>query len=317
MKGFKGNVAVITGAASGIGRGLADRSVTEGMKVVLADVREDALREVGSELKERGGDVLVVPTDVSKAEDVQRLADLTLRAYGGVHLLCNNAGVAAGGLTREHTLADWQWIIGVNLWGVIHGVHIFLPIMLKQDTECHIVNTASVEGLWEKIGSASYQVSKHAIVTLSEVLKMELADEDSRVGVSVLCPAAVNTGVVDTSKSRPSHLQNPAQSQPEITPAMARQIGRIREGMKKGMDPLEVADHVFRSVREDAFYILTHPQHNDHLRKHLEMRAEWLLKGGTPRTDLSDLIDGSDGELRVSSILWQNPNITKAGLSSD
>ncbi len=316
MKRFKDKVAVITGAASGIGRGIAERSVAEGMKVVLADVQEEALKEVETELRDKGGEVLVVRVDVSKAEDVQRLADLTLDTFGGVHLLCNNAGVASGGLIREHTLADWQWIVGVNLWGVIHGVHIFLPIMLQQDADCHIVNTASVEGLWERIGSAPYQVTKHGVVTLSEVLKMELLSEASRVGVSVLCPAAVSTNVVDTSKSRPAHLQNPPELQPPITPDMARQIARIRKGMEDGMDPLEVADHVFRAVQEGRFYILTHPQHNEHLRKHLKKRAEWLLNDGTPEADLPDLVENDDGQLRVSSIRWQNPNITKAGLPS-
>ncbi len=314
MKDFIDKVAVITGAASGIGRGLAERSVAEGMRVVLADVQEEALRKVETELRSKGGHVLAVQTDVSKAENVQHLADVTLDTFGGVHLLCNNAGVASGGLIREHTLADWQWIVGVNLWGVIHGVHTFLPIMLKQDIDCHIVNTASVEGLWEKIGSAPYQVTKHGIVTLSEVLKMELAAEESRVGVSVLCPAAVNTGMVDTSRSRPAHLQNPTETQPEISPETERQIARIRKGMKDGMDPLEAADHVFRAIREDRFYILTHPEHNEYLRNHLKNRAEWLLNDGTPETGLPDHVENEDGQLRVSSIRWQNPNITKAGL---
>jgi len=315
MKDLKGKVAVITGAASGIGRGLAERSVTEGMKVVIADVMQEVLSNAEKELKDRGGDVLAAKTDVSKADEVQRLADMTLDTYGAVHLLCNNAGVASGGLIREHSLADWQWIVGVNLWGVIHGVHTFLPIMLKQDTACHIVNTASVEGLWEKIGSAPYQVTKHGVVTLSEVLKMELAAESARVGVSVLCPAAVNTGMVDTSKSRPADLQNPPEDQPEITPETARQIARIRKGMAEGMDRSEAAGHVFRAIREGRFYILTHPQHNEHLRRHLEKRADWLLNDGVPEADLSDMIENEDGQLRISSIRWQNPNIMEAGTS--
>ena len=317
MRDLKGKVAVVTGAASGIGRGLAERSAAEGMKVVLADVQEKALRQVEADLKAKGGDVLVVRIDVSAAEEVQRLADVTLKTYGGVHLLCNNAGVASGGLIREHTLADWQWIVGVNLWGVIHGVHTFLPIMLEQDTDCHIVNTASVEGLWEKIGSAPYQVTKHGIVTLSEVLKMELDSEQSRVGVSVLCPGAVSTGMVDTSRSRPAHLQNPPESTPGIAPEMDRQIARIRKGMQSGMDPLEVAEHVFTAIRQDRFYILTHPQHNEHLRKHLQGRADWILNDGTPQADLPDIVENEDGRLRLSAIRWQNPNITKSGLSSD
>jgi len=317
MKDFKDKVVVITGAASGIGRGLAERSVTEGMKVVISDVMPEPLRKAERELKDMGGDVLAVQTDVSKADEVQRLADVTLDAYGAVHLLCNNAGVASGGLIREHSLADWQWIVGVNLWGVIHGVQTFLPILLKQDSDCHIVNTASVEGLWERIGSGPYQVTKHGIVTLSEVLKMELAAENASVGVSVLCPGAVNTGMVDTSKSRPADLQNPPEDQPEITPEMARQIARIREGMANGMDPLEAADHVFEAIREGRFYILTHPQHNDHLRRHLAKRADWLLNDGVPATDLPDVIENEDGRFRASAIRWQNTNIMAAGRQRD
>lgn len=314
MKDFKDKVAVITGAASGIGRGLAEKCVTEGMKVVISDVMQEALTEAEAELKDMGGDILAVQSDVSKLEDIELLAEMTLNAYGGVHLLCNNAGVASGGLIREHTIADWQWIVGVNLWGVIHGIHTFLSIMLEQDADCHIVNTASVEGLWEKIGSAPYQVTKHGIVTLSEVLKMELDSEQARIGVSVLCPAAVATGMVDTSKSRPVDLQNPPESQLEITPEMDRQISRIREGMKGGMDPLAVADHVFKAIREDRFYILTHPQHNDHLRRHLEKRAQWMLQDGVPEADLPDIIENKDGRLRASSIRWQDPSVMKAGL---
>ena len=229
LKELRGRVAVITGAAGGIGRGLAERAVTEGMKVVLADIEEAALKKTEADLKARGGDVLAVLTDVSKVEDVQRLADLTLETYGGVHLLCNNAGVGAGGLVREHTLADWEWVLGVNLWGVIYGVHFFLPVMLEQGTECHIVNTASVEGLWARLRGASYQVSKHGVVILSEVLKMELAFEETKVGVSVLCPGAVNTGIVDSGRNRPAHLQNPPDAAPEITPEMEKRVAQVRQ----------------------------------------------------------------------------------------
>ena len=175
MKEFRDKVAVVTGAASGIGRGLADRCVQEGMKVVLADIEEPALAQAESELKADGADVLAVLTDVSKASEVEALAQRTLEAYGAVHLLCNNAGVAAGSTAWESTINDWKWVLGVNLWGVIHGLQAFVPTMLEQDTESHIVNTASLAGLKSFFASAAYHVTKHAVVALSENLYYDLA----------------------------------------------------------------------------------------------------------------------------------------------
>jgi len=283
MKEFKDKVAVITGAASGIGHGLAERCLAEGMKIVLADVEKEELMKTEKELKAGGGDVISVVTNVSRIDEVKHLAERTLEAFGGVHLLCNNAGVGAGALIREHTLADWEWVIGVNLWGVIYGVHMFLPVMLKQDTECHIVNTASVEGLWSRLRGASYQVSKHGVVALSEVLKLEMAFEETKVGVSVLCPGAVNTGIINSGRNRPAHLQNPPESIPEITPEMEKRIALIRQVFESGMDPLEVADHVFKAIREDQFYILTHPELNDRIEK----RIGRILTGGVPLPDFT------------------------------
>jgi NAD(P)-dependent dehydrogenase (short-subunit alcohol dehydrogenase family) len=174
VKEFKGKVAVITGAASGIGRGMAERSVSEGMKVVLADVDEERLAKAENELKSQGGTVLTVATDVSKRSDVERLAQKTVDAYGQVHLLVNNAGIGAGGSPWEATWNDWEWAMGVNLWGVIHGVKVFTPLMLAQNTECHIVNTASAAGLVVGGASAPYSVTKHGVVALSESLYLGL-----------------------------------------------------------------------------------------------------------------------------------------------
>ena len=170
MKEFKGKVAVITGAASGIGRALAERCVTEGMKVVLADVDEASLTRAETELKHGGGTVVGVRTDVSKQSDVEQLARKTLDTFGQVHLLFNNAGVAAGGAPWEATWNDWEWVVGVNLWGVVHGVKVFTPLMLAQNTECHIINTSSAAGLTVGGPSAPYSVTKHAVVALSESL---------------------------------------------------------------------------------------------------------------------------------------------------
>src|SRR5947209_9479118 len=168
MKDFQGKVAVVTGAASGIGRALAEKSAQEGMKVVLADVEESALRQAEEELKTSGAEVVAVRTDVSQAQEVEALAQQAFATFGAVHLLFNNAGVGAGTTVWESSLADWQWLLGVNLWGVIHGVHFFVPRMLAQDSEGHIVNTASSAGLVASSGLGMYTVSKHGVVTLSE-----------------------------------------------------------------------------------------------------------------------------------------------------
>lgn len=278
VKEFKDKVAVITGAASGIGRGLAERCIAEGMKVVVADVEEEELVKTEKALRAGGGEVISVLTDVSRIDEVKHLAERTTDAFGAVHLLCNNAGVGAGGMVLEHTLADWEWVIGVNLWGVIYGVHTFLPIMLEQDTECHVVNTASIEGLWSRIRGASYQVTKHGIVVLSEVLKLELAFMETKIGVSVLCPGAVNTRITEARRNRPVGLQNPPEDMPEVTPEMQKRIEQIKKVFEDGMPPIEVADHVFNAIREDQFYILTHPELNDRIEK----RMHGILNGGVP-----------------------------------
>ena len=194
MQEFQDRVAVITGAASGIGLGLARRCAQEGMKVVLADIEEAALREAETEMQAEGKPVMAVVTDVSIASDVEGLAQRTLEAFGAIHLLCNNAGVGVVRSVWESTLADWQWVLGVNLWGVIHGVRVCVPIMLAQDCDCHIVNVASISGLIVGPGSSSsYNVSKHGVVSLSETLYYELAQRGPKIHVSVVCPSFVTT----------------------------------------------------------------------------------------------------------------------------
>ena len=196
MQAFNDKVAVITGAASGIGRAIAERCVQEGMKVVLADVEVEALTQTEADMKTAGATVLAVLTDVAQAADVEALAHKTLDAFGAVHLLCNNAGVGAGTSIWESPIADWEWVMGVNLWGVIHGVRVFVPIMLAQDTACHIVNTASMAGLVSGSGLGVYRVTKHGVVTLSETLYHELVQRGAKVKVSVLCPGYVNTRIM-------------------------------------------------------------------------------------------------------------------------
>ncbi len=268
MHEFQGKVAVITGAASGIGRALADRCAQEGMKVVLAGINRANLAQAEDELGATGATVLSVPTDVSKARDIEALARKTLDAFGAVHLFINNAGVGGLGTTVwESTVADWEWVIGVNLWGVIHGVRMFVPIMLKQDTECHIINTASILGLVSGPGSGVYKVTKHGVVSLSETLACELAGRGAKIGVSVLCPGWVNTRIVDSTRNRPAELQNPIAP---VSPEVEAAIHARRQAALAGMSPQLVAEHVFQAIRNRQFYILTHPDQNPLIQKRME-----------------------------------------------
>ncbi len=269
MQEFKDKVAVITGAASGIGRGLAERCVQEGMKVVLADVEEAALAQTAQELRAAGATLLAVRTDVSRASDIETLAQQTLKAFGAVHLLVNNAGVGAGGSIWECTLADWKWVMGVNLWGVIHGLHTFVPIMLAQAAEGHIVNTASIAGLLPYHPGASYQVTKHAVVALSEQLYYSLAMQQARIKVSVLCPGWVNTRIMDSGRNRPGELQNEPNNLP-IGPEQEAILQSMREAAQAGLSPRQVADQVFDAIRKEQFYILTHPEYNAMIQQRME-----------------------------------------------
>lgn len=268
MQELREKVAVVTGAASGIGRGIAERCVQEGMNVVLADVEEPALAQTAVAFRSRGAAILAVPTDVSKAGDLEHLAQKTLDAFGEVHLLFNNAGVGAGGSVWESTLADWEWVMGVNLWGVIHGIRTFVPIMLAQDTACHIVNTASIAGLVSapQLGSP-YLVTKHAVVALSEHLHCTLAERHAKIDVSVLCPGWVNTAILDAERNRPHELQN----EPEPAgPADEAMTEEIRAAIQSGMSPHVVADFVFKAIRSRTFYILTHPEANVLVQQRME-----------------------------------------------
>jgi NAD(P)-dependent dehydrogenase (short-subunit alcohol dehydrogenase family) len=274
MKEFRDKVAVITGAASGIGRALADRCVQEGMKAVLADVELEPLTKFEASLKASGATVLAVRTDVSQARDIEALAQKTLKVFGAVHLLCNNAGVGTEAAIWESTCEEWEWVMGVNLWGVIHGVRVFVPIMLAQDEECHIVNTASMAGLISGPGLGAYKVTKHGIVTLSETLHHELAERGAKVKVSVLCPGIVNTRIMESARNRPGHLP-PTES---FGAASGARWEALRQLVPAGMPPVQVADVVFEALRKDRFYILTHPESKEYVR----MRMEDILQERSP-----------------------------------
>lgn len=255
MKQFEGRVAVITGAGSGFGREFARLGARLGMRLALADVQADALAATVDELAGQGAQVFGERTDVARADDVERLAARTLDAYGAAHLVFNNAGVAVGGLAWENSVRDWEWVLGVNLWGVIHGVRTFAPILLSQGVEGHIVNTASVAGLVNPQMMAVYNVSKHAVVSLSETLHHDLRLVGAKVGVSVLCPAFVATGIGESARNRPSDLVNDAPPTASQQALQAQLDKAIRSGR---ITAAEVAQVTFDAVRDERFYVLTH-----------------------------------------------------------
>lgn len=251
MQSLQDKVAIITGAASGIGRAIAERCVQERMKVVLADVEVAALEETEQTLRDQGGDILAVTTNVADADSVAVLAEATLAHFGVVHLLCNNAGVALSGPSWQATVADWEWLLGVNLWGVIHGIRTFVPIMLEQGCACHIVNTASIAGLISPMGLGPYNVSKHAVVTLSETLYQELQAAESQIGVSVLCPGWVKTGIDQSERNRPGRV-------PRKDSATGERDA-VSKAVTSGIAPQAVAEQVLDAIQKEQFYILTHP----------------------------------------------------------
>ena len=278
MKDFKGKVAVITGAASGIGRALAEKCVQEGMRIVLADVEEQPLLQVSNELKARGADMLAIRTDVSKAEQVEGLATQAFAIYGAVHLLFNNAGVGAGTTVWESSLDDWQWVLGVNLWGVIHGLHFFVPRMLAQSEEGYIVNTASSAGFVAHAGNGIYKASKHAVVSLSETLFLELAERTTHLKTSILCPEWVQTRIMESARNRPGELSHASVDQSMDAETLAAIQKQFQE-IQKGMSPAQVADITFDAIREERFYIFTHPT----TKLGANARMEDILKEDPPR----------------------------------
>jgi len=283
MKEFKGKVAVITGAASGIGRGIAERCVRDGMKVVLADIDEVELAKAETELKAEGVTVLGVRTDVSKRSEVELLARKALDAFGQVHLLFNNAGIAAGGAPWEATWNDWEWVIGVNLWGVIHGVKVFAPLMLAQNSECHIINTSSTAGLIVGSSSAPYALTKHAVVALSESLYLALQQRNSLVKVSVLCPGMVRTNIASAERNRHDDLRNEPVA---MTPEMQAGLAAFKAALEGATPPQQVANVVFEAIKNEQFYILSHPEWTEVI----QLRTDKLLKLENPQNPMATII---------------------------
>jgi NAD(P)-dependent dehydrogenase (short-subunit alcohol dehydrogenase family) len=277
MGRLDGRVALVTGAASGIGLALARRFGHDGMKVVMADIELPALEREAAALADEGVEVLTVATDTSLEADVEALAEATLARFGGVHVVCNNAGVGSRGLKiADLPRRDFEWVIGVNLWGVINGIRTFLPHLLAQD-DGHIVNTASVSGLYHHPRMGPYNATKAAVVALSETLRFELDDDGSGVGVSVLCPSWVRTNISTAVRNLPERLHY------ELTPAQADEMleykARRRQQLRdEAIDADDVALQVRDAVLANRFYVITHPESIDNMRA----RFDRIVTGENP-----------------------------------
>lgn len=277
MNELHGKVAAVTGAASGLGRAMALAFASEGMHVALADVDEKGLNKTRADAASRKVKALSMRVDVSRAGEVEAFAERTVSELGGIHLVCNNAGIALSGAVWESTEADWQWILGVNLWGVVHGVRAFAPRLIAQN-EGHIVNTASVAGLISPPGMGAYCVTKHAVVTLSESLHHDLRERNCAVGVSLLCPAYVPTAIADSERNRPKDLPAATKSAERLAKETL-----LKKAVASGkLSAEQVAQAVVAAVKANRFYILTHPA----IKGAVRARMEDVLEERAPRDPL-------------------------------
>ncbi len=284
MQSLEGKTAVITGAASGIGLGLAERFVAARMNVVLADIQEDALENAVKHLTQRQGRVTGVKVNTMVRESVEHLAEKAIEIYGKVHVLCNNAGVAAsaGGVGKavwEVADADWDWVMGVNFNGVLYGLQTFIPHMLAHREESHIVNTASLAGLMP--GGGTYGVSKHGVLCLTESLYNDLKARNCNISASVLCPGFVNTQIFDAERNRPDELKLSAEDKNEAITFDAQGL------LSQGLAPADVADIVARAILNDDLYILPHPAWDDIMRSRLE---HVLARGAPAKIDFANIM---------------------------
>jgi NAD(P)-dependent dehydrogenase (short-subunit alcohol dehydrogenase family) len=287
MKHFQGRTALITGAASGFGLETARRAAAEGMNVVMADVQADALERAADEIRALGAAVLAHRLDVAKAAEVEALGAAAVARFGVPHVVFNNAGVGAGGLIWEHSARDWEWVIGVNVMGVAHGVRVFTPLMLaaaQADAlyEGHIVNTASMAGLLNPPNMGVYNVSKHAVVSLSETLFQDLALVTDQVTASVLCPYFVPTGIHQSQRNRPAELSSDGQLPTKSQRVAQAMTGKAVESGK--VSAAQVAGLVFDALRDKRFYIYSHPM----ALKAVQTRLEDVLQARNPTDPFAD-----------------------------
>ena len=274
MREFDGRVAVVTGGASGIGFSLASAFAAEGMKIVLGDIEVAALDEAVGKLEATGAQVVGVVTDVSDSAQVQALADTAMERFGAIHIACNNAGVGGGGLSWEAPQAMWEWVFGVNLWGVINGLRAFVPILMQQP-QAHVVNTASVAGVVAGPFMAPYNASKHAVVAISETLHHEMAMMAPQVKVSVLCPGWVRTRIADSARNRPGGTEPDVAGETVIS-------GLLHTLIDKGMSSDEVASKVLIAIREEKFWILPHDAPGNFWTEFVNERAQSLIDRTNP-----------------------------------
>jgi NAD(P)-dependent dehydrogenase (short-subunit alcohol dehydrogenase family) len=277
MSELGGKVAAVTGAASGLGRAMALAFASEGMHLALADVDEAGLTQTATDVAAFGLKSFSMRVDVSKSGEVNRFAKRVAAELKSVHVVCNNAGVALSGPVWETSEAEWEWILGVNLLGVVHGISAFAPRLIAQD-EGHIVNTASVAGLISPPGMGAYCVSKHAVVTLSEALHHDLRERGSRVGVSVLCPAYVPTGIADSERNSPPGVSLSKKSKERLAKEAA-----LKKAVASGkLSADDVARAVVAAIKENRFYVLTHPA----IKSAVRARMEDVLEERPPRDPL-------------------------------
>lgn len=272
---FIGKNAVITGAACGIGKAIAKRCARNQMNIMLADVDSNALASTKDELEQINTNISIdsLVVDVSNPVDVENLAKRSVEKFTNIHYLFNNAGVSIGGSIWEFTLKDWQWVLGVNMWGVIHSVRSFVPRLIAQDQAAHIINTASLSGFTCPPEIGIYNLSKHGVVSISETLQHELEIAGHNVQVSVLIPDFVNTEIMESKRNRPKHLKN--ETDQELS---EEERGKWREAVSKGMSPDEVANITFEAIQENKFYIFTHHTSIDDIKS----RFSRIIQGSPP-----------------------------------
>ncbi|MBW2268727.1 MAG: SDR family NAD(P)-dependent oxidoreductase [Deltaproteobacteria bacterium] len=252
MEELRDRTAVVTGAASGIGLALSQRFAAEGMRVVLADIEAEPLESARRALADSGAEAIAVQTDVTQPDQLSALAQASVDAFGAVHVLCNNAGVFTAGASWQVPRSDYEWVFNVNIWGVIHGIQAFVPIMLEQDEPAHVVNTASMAGVTRAPMASAYYMSKHAVLSLSETLYLEL--ENGPVGVSVLCPEVINTRIGSADRNRPPHLKRGELDDPSTFELVE---SALKQATAQGLDPSVMAERVVEAIHDNQLYILS------------------------------------------------------------
>lgn len=286
MKDLRDRVAVVTGGASGIGLGMAKALASAGARLVLADIESEAAETAAQDLRDDGADAVGIACDVADPSSVDALCEETLSTYGGVHVLCNNAGVGGSAAVPiwDQPPDEWKWVMGVNVDGVVHGIQRFVPIMIEQGDGGHVVNTASMAGLLE--GGGIYGVTKHAVVALSEAMYRDARQRNLPIGVSVLCPGWVNTRIMESERNRP---EAPRAATEVDTPEAQLIRAFVASQIEQGLDPVDVGRIVLSAIQEDRFYILTHPWE-----AMIRNRMEHILDGKNPESMLQLPTSGED-----------------------